>query len=212
MALTIAYQPPIVQLPAGNAGSGPTYGGPAGSHINQYDFCKLITGNLVPVVPGDTTNIVGVATADSNAVFYDTEASGSGNAQSVFGISQIGATAGLMPFSPSYLLVNTVYGLLVEMTLSQSYTWTNPGQPSSATTATIGTRVGINVVGGTGGIGAFNNNSNFYYADPAQSACGTIEALVTKPAPIGNPISYQGAAGVRVLVSIDTTACLNIGR
>ena len=196
-----------MQLPAGNAGSGPTYGGPAGSHINQYDFCKLITGNLVPCVAGDTANIVGIATADSNAVFNQLDT----DAQGVFGQVQISATAGLMPFAPAFLLVNAVYGLLVEMSLSQSYSWVSQATGGPALTANIGTRVGLNVVGGTGGIGTYNNNQNFYYADPAQAACGTIEALVFRPQ-LGYNISAVGWTGVRVLVAFDTTATLNIGR
>ena len=98
------------------------------------------------------------------------------------------------------------------MSVSQTYSWTGPGQPTSATTVGIGTNVGLNVVGGTGGIGTFNNNSNFYYADPAQAACGVIEALVVYPPPLGGPISWQGVFGPRVLVSINTSACLNIGK
>jgi hypothetical protein len=157
-------------------------------------------------VPGDTANIVGVATADSNAVFNQLDT----DVQGVFGQVQISATAGLMPFSPAFLLVGTVYGLLVEMSLSQAYSWVSQATGGPALTATIGTRVGLNVVGGTGGIGPFNANTNFYYADPAQAACGTIEALVYRPL-LNTNISAVGWAGVRVLVGFDTTATLNIG-
>ena len=128
----------------------------------------------------------------------------------MFGQVQISATAGLMPFSPAFLLVNCVYGLLVEMSLSQSYSWVAQATGGPALTATVGTRVGINVVGGTGGIGTFNNNSNYYYADPAQAACGTIEALVFR-SQLNQNINGVGWAGVRVLVGFDTTATLNIG-
>ena len=161
----------------------------------------------MPCVAGDTANIVGVATADSNAVFNQLDT----DAQGVFGQVQISATAGLMPFSPAFLLVNTVYGLLVEMSLSQSYSWVSQATGGPSPVATIGQRVGINVVGGTAHRHV-QQQLELHYADPAQAACGNVgEALVFRPQ-IGVQHIRQSDGQAFASWSADTTATSNIGR
>ncbi len=211
MALTIAYMPPTVKPPAGNAGSPPVFGAVASKHINAYDFCQLVTGTLVPALVGATTNLVGIATADSNAVFFQNDT----DVQGVFGVTQMSATAGLFPISPDFVLVETLNSpMIVEMSLSQAYYW-NPGNANVGTPqVTFGSSVGLNVVGGTGGIGALQGNTNFYYADPAQPACGTIVGVVSQPYTTGAATALTDAAGNlggRVLVAFNASALAVVG-
>lgn len=209
--ITVPYAPPSVQLP-GSIGSPPTFGAAASSHINQYDFCQLLTGNLIPAAVGATTNLVGVATADSNAVFFQNDT----DIQGVFGVTQMSTTAGLFPLTPDYVLVETLGPpIIVEMSVNQAYSWITSSGGSPALTVNIGTRIGLDVVnsitGSLGQVGGITPTSgfNYYIASPAQSACGTVVALVNRPYNSGTQTFTQppaGTVGVRVLVAFDTSA------
>ena len=204
MAVTIAYAPPLIQLP-GSIGSAPVFGSTVASHVNQFDICQLVTGSLVPAAVGATANIAGIASHDSNSVFQQNDT----DVQGVFGVTQISAASGLMPNSPAFTLVETLGNpIIVEMSLNQAYPWLNG--------TNIGTAVGINIantisgaLAQTGGITPATG-MNVYIADPAQAACGVIVGQVNKPYNSGTTVQTNQAAygtlGVRILVAFNLSA------
>lgn len=197
MPTVFTYQPPTTYLPPGREGGQPIFSATiGGTHINDASFVQLVvaTGLIQPAPVGATTNIAGIIQHDSSAVWDQQDTT----LQGVFGSSLV--NTGLFPAAPGQALVATLGPpVLAVANLSAVTGWISGGTNQ----ANFGTAVGLNLDATTG----------YYYFDPAQTAVGVIQGVITGD---GNmilgvpttptPIGLTGTQGARVLVAMNTTA------